>query len=739
MAYTGVFVFGDSLVDSGNVLKLAEFVDSIPFLSIPDGAPTADKGYYMGRFTNGLNFADLVSNKFISVPTVPVFPFGFKDPWFGLSNPFEPDPQGNNLNFAYGGAQIRRGEELVPDLDDQTDAYRDAVDRRADPGALHLLTIGANDVRSLVPANGAVADAATALSRLANAAEELHEEIGQLITIGARHVVVTGIPDIGLIPFYNGLPDESARREAATGYSALLDGLIQTRLDQLRAAFPAVTIDYVSLVQATSSLLASLEQIYDPAQLYPINESELLFFDSVHPTAQVHALFGASILDTISGAPAGETLALSAADYALNATIAAAGEVDSLVFSLAAGATYTFEALGISSGSGSLADPALRVFDLGGGLVGSDDDGGLGLDATFSFSAAQAGDYVVELTGVGSLTGSYRVQADGNAVGNDTYYVSTSGARVLEVAGEGYDTVFSSVDYALDTGVSVEKLATRSESGADPIDLGGNELAQSIIGNTGINILSGDGGDDQLFGRAGDDLLQGGPGNDLLDGGLGADQMFGGDGDDIFQQATGAGVDTIDGGDGLDLLRLTSPGQRLTWANITGVEAVTGTRARIIGTSGNDVLDFSAVTLTGVSKIDAGSGSDVIIGSSDADVIGLGAGADDLTGGAGLDIFDMDSVTESRPGALADTIVDFEPGLDKISLKDIDASTKKSGNQAFTFIGSSAFSGAAGQLRVDHLDATSTTIFGDVNGDRLADFQINLISYVLLQSSDFTL
>ena len=73
MAYSAVHVFGDSLVDSGNVLKLAEFVDDLPLSSLPDGTPTAEKGYYLGRFSNGLNFADLIANKFLGVPTVPVF------------------------------------------------------------------------------------------------------------------------------------------------------------------------------------------------------------------------------------------------------------------------------------------------------------------------------------------------------------------------------------------------------------------------------------------------------------------------------------------------------------------------------------------------------------------------------------------------------------------------------------------------------------------------------------------
>ena len=123
MAYSGVFTFGDSLVDSGNALKLAETVDDFPFVSLPNGAPTSAKGYYSGNFTNGWTFADLISNKYLGVWTKSIFPFGFNDP-LGIYG----DPSGNNLNFAYGGAQIRQGGEVVPDMDDQTDAYRDAVD-----------------------------------------------------------------------------------------------------------------------------------------------------------------------------------------------------------------------------------------------------------------------------------------------------------------------------------------------------------------------------------------------------------------------------------------------------------------------------------------------------------------------------------------------------------------------------------------------------------------------------------
>jgi len=137
MPYSGVFVFGDSLVDSGNALKLAEWYDGLPLQDLPEGAPTAADGYFQGRFSNGYTFADLISNKTIGVVTRPVFPYDFEDPWLGIPiDPFAPEPTGHNLNFAYGGSQIRHGSEAVPDLDGQTDAFKDAVDGHADPNAL---------------------------------------------------------------------------------------------------------------------------------------------------------------------------------------------------------------------------------------------------------------------------------------------------------------------------------------------------------------------------------------------------------------------------------------------------------------------------------------------------------------------------------------------------------------------------------------------------------------------------
>jgi len=507
MGYSGVYVFGDSLVDSGNALKLAEAYDYFPFTSLPDGAPTSAKGYYSGNFTNGWTFADLISNKYVSAPTKSVFPFGYDDPFLGISFGFFSDPDGNNLNFAYGGGQIRQGGEAVPDMDDQTDAYRDAVDGDADPNALHLFVFGANDVHDLVPKSGSWATLAEATSTLQKAANEYIEEILQTIDIGARHILAMGIPDIGIQPYYNGTADEAARRGAATEYAQLLDTMIQAQLYKLQ--IPGVEFQFVPFGELATSVLGTMAGLYGASEIYPLNLSNEVFFDTIHPTAQVHALAAAYMIDLLSG-PAGERMALIAPDYSAGGSIAAKGEIDTITVSLAANTNYTFELLGLSTLGGNvmvLADPMLKLFGPGGTMAGSNDDGGVGFDATLTFTSGLAGDYTIQLSGIGSMTGSYLFQASGQAAGDSSYSVSHAGAIILEQAGGGFDTVRTSVSYALNAGAEVEMVRTSNDKGKAAINLTGNEFAQTIVGNSGNNIIEGKAGADVMTGGAGKDVF----------------------------------------------------------------------------------------------------------------------------------------------------------------------------------------------------------------------------------------
>lgn len=537
MAYSAVYVFGDSLVDPGNALELAEWYDGLPLQDLPEGAPTEELGYFEGRFSNGYTFADLVSNKAIGKVTDPIFPYHFEDPWLGIPiDPFEGDPDGNNLNFAYGGSHIRQGDEVVPDLDQQTDAFRDAVDGDAPPGALYLITTGGNDIRDLAPTGSSPQLQSQAYEELQRCADELFEEIAQLIEHGAHNIVITGIPDVGLIPRYdrddNGVLDatEQLRSDAATDFSIYLDTLIRTEVVPALEALGA-NVTYVPLMDyvdgegnlVEGALTANLPTI---AALHGLTteeltnnllqHKELVFFDHVHPNGQANALLGAYMQAMIAGTPWIENLPLTSAevDYSLTASITVPGEVDQLVIAMVAGTTYTFDMLGMSSlgTTGSLADPSMRLLTAAGTLLASDDDSGAGFDATCTYTAAGSGNCTLQMFAVGSVTGAYTLQAavvSGAAtLAGNSYAVSSAATLVLEGAGGlGEDSVLTSVSYALSAGSEIEVLRTDNARGKTAINLTGNEFDQLLIGNSGTNRLDGKGGSDTLIGGGGKDVF----------------------------------------------------------------------------------------------------------------------------------------------------------------------------------------------------------------------------------------
>ena len=188
MAYTGVYVFGDSLVDSGNALKLARMVRR----TAPDRPSRRRSDVGQGLFPRPLlqrlhlRRPCFEQGRSASSPSRSSL-IDFEDPWLGIPiAPFASDPNGNNLNFAYGGSHIRHGDEVVPDLDEQTDAFRDAVDGDAPPGALYIVTTGGNDVRDLAPTGSDPVSQAEAYAELQRCADKLLHELGQIVDDGAH-------------------------------------------------------------------------------------------------------------------------------------------------------------------------------------------------------------------------------------------------------------------------------------------------------------------------------------------------------------------------------------------------------------------------------------------------------------------------------------------------------------------------------------------------------------------------
>ncbi|TFI56470.1 calcium-binding protein [Sphingomonas parva] len=174
-----------------------------------------------------------------------------------------------------------------------------------------------------------------------------------------------------------------------------------------------------------------------------------------------------------------------------------------------------------------------------------------------------------------------------------------------------------------------------------------------IDGSGGNDRLTGSIGADTIAGGAGNDTAAGGDGNDILEGGAGNDVLDGGLGDDVFRynfSSAGDGYDAVDGGDGYDTILATGTNAWIGLSTLAGVEAISSggfSGVAIWGAGGNDKLNFSGITLSGIVKIDAAGGDDVLIGSAGADTLAGGAGNDWIDGGLGNDVIDGGAGTDT--------------------------------------------------------------------------------------------
>ncbi len=109
-------------------------------------------------------------------------------------------------------------------------------------------------------------------------------------------------------------------------------------------------------------------------------------------------------------------------------------------------------------------------------------------------------------------------------------------------------------------------------------------------------------------------------------------------------------------------------------------------------------------------------------------------------GGSGADRFRFVALSDSTAAVDGrDTITDFRAvSGDRIDLWVIDANRALAGNQAFTFVGTKAFSGGAGELRYERT-GKDVVVFADTNRDKAADFSLKLTGTTALATSDFML
>jgi phospholipase/lecithinase/hemolysin len=274
--YSRVYVFGDSLSDTGN---LASIIGPFP-------AP-----YYMNRVSNGPVAVEILANK-----------LGLNaDASLHLIGPAV------GSNYAVAGANALGGEEI--DLGSQVLLFQANHGNVAPADALYVMMIGGNDVR------GARVDPDfTSAKNTVNAAvAQVMQSIMTLAQSGARSFLVINSPNIGIIPetqliaaSYNEPKLSIRSRKLSQIYRVALHQALQdlkhdsdlqiTEFDLFKFFNKlAKQADRYGITNTTDACFNPATFSFHIDCNFGLSFDQFFFFDEIHPTARVHGILGEAL------------------------------------------------------------------------------------------------------------------------------------------------------------------------------------------------------------------------------------------------------------------------------------------------------------------------------------------------------------------------------------------------------------------------------------------------------------
>jgi Ca2+-binding RTX toxin-like protein len=261
-------------------------------------------------------------------------------------------------------------------------------------------------------------------------------------------------------------------------------------------------------------------------------------------------------------------------------------------------------------------------------------------------------------------------------LGNDDYRMEESGDQVIELDGEGYDRVYTTVSYTISTGVEFARLL-----GDSAANLNGNSADNELMGNSAANVLTGGGGADTMYGYGGNDTFY-------------VDHP-----DDLAYELTDGGTDIV--------YTSVSYALRESIPPPPDYDPYAGASINYWPGGPNQI---ETLALLGSSNLSAtGNGSaNTLLGNAGANVLDGKGGIDILRGYAGADTFAF--TTALGPDNI-DTIADYSVADDVIHIDNA------------VFAGLAAGALAAGAFRVGSAaaDADDRIIYNSASGALLFD------------------
>ena len=281
-SFKQIVVFGASLSDPGNAFALTGEAIKRPYSELDDflipSAPYAVGGHH---FSNGATWVEQFARR------------------LGLSDSVEPafGESETATNYAVGGARAR-SDGINMNLPDQVGIFLADVGAAAPADALYVIDMGANDVRDALVA-GSLAEAQAILG---DALSSIGAQMGNLYGAGARKFLVLNVPNLGVLPSVQIL---DVIFPGAAAFAGILADTFNASLDSVvasMAALPSVKVARLNVLQTVNDLIANpakfgLKEVSEPCirpDVRPFTckkPDQFLFWDGVHPTKAVHAVF----------------------------------------------------------------------------------------------------------------------------------------------------------------------------------------------------------------------------------------------------------------------------------------------------------------------------------------------------------------------------------------------------------------------------------------------------------------
>ena len=254
--FSDIFVFGNSLSDSGNIYAAS--------LSLLPGPP-----YSEGRFSNGPVYAETLADLLGLGPLLPAAKGGTNYAWGG----------------ALSGTDIPVGLLTLPSVRSQVVGFLASVEGgTVDADALYIVAAGGNDISEAV-SNGLDGDSGA--GAMTAAAGAIVEAVFLLGDVGAVHILVIDAPDLADTPSLRGVEAASTLTQV---YNRALD-----------AGLEGSSVGRFDI--STARAAASAEGMIDEACLQGGSVCDdpdgFFFFDDLHPTTAAHALMAGLILQVL--------------------------------------------------------------------------------------------------------------------------------------------------------------------------------------------------------------------------------------------------------------------------------------------------------------------------------------------------------------------------------------------------------------------------------------------------------